>query len=130
MGGRPKDKARAQVQRYVSSHETSMRVASYRTDEPVLVRCLCAFARFRTRLVPRFTSTTCPFLLFSPFLLPLSPAPLAAACAVVVLEMAEALRTHRAEKYRKLTPDESIGALEWACGKIRTEYGLQMRNNK
>ena len=54
----------------------------------------------------------------------------AAACAVVVSEMAEALRTHRAEKYRKLTPDESVGALEWACGKVKTEYGLQMRNNK
>ena len=54
----------------------------------------------------------------------------AAACAVVVSEMAEALRTHRAEKYRKLTPDESVSALEWACGKVKTEYGLQMRNNK
>lgn len=53
-----------------------------------------------------------------------------AACAVVTAEMAEALRTRRATKFRNLTPDESMGALEWACGKVRTEYGLQMRNNK
>lgn len=33
------------------------------------------------------------------------------ACAVVVAEMAEALRSHRAERYRALTPDESVGAL-------------------
>ena len=41
----------------------------------------------------------------------------------------DALHAKRAKLHRKLTPDEATTVLERACVTVRSEYGLQMRNN-
>ena len=55
------------------------------------------------------------------------PAP--EACHIIVEELVDALHAKRAKLHRKLTPDEATTVLERACVTVRSEYGLQMRNN-
>lgn len=55
--------------------------------------------------------------------------PVPEACHVIVEELVDALHAKRAKLHRKLTPDEATTVLERACVTVRSEYGLQMRNN-
>jgi len=52
------------------------------------------------------------------------------ACHVVLEELLPTLRMERAKRRRPLSADEFIRTLEKSCSMMRSEYGLQMRNNK
>ena len=42
----------------------------------------------------------------------------------------DALIKGKAKKYRKLTYDESVDVVEATCTRMKTTYGLQLRNNR